>query len=382
MDSYVTEDNVRGFLDPRLLRDSIDIDEVKTMLSIAAHCISSPLSLRPSASQVAETLIQKIPSLSFLGCSKRVLDYRGVKLTIAVYTITMDSIWEYESSRFLLIAYVILLAILASRIACVILLAILANEQGLSESSSDPPAAGAVPAHIAELARTKAEETSRPTRGASPGPVASTDDPTPEVLLTHDAVPAEGVVAMDASVPEVEVQPVGSSSTLVHAVDAEPVCDSMPPPPPPTKRETVLGLHAPSVALATVPKSRKRPSANSDAANKWRCTKDSQAGPFVSLIDGMINEYGSEVQRLAKDFAESRERSSQLEGKLKATFVQFESQISELELDLGKTASSLLKAKEAKVAKSLELHWLKRKVKSGEEFDGLHDRGGQGSRAY
>ncbi|KAJ0243130.1 receptor-like protein kinase [Hirschfeldia incana] len=66
----VAEENVRGFLDPRLLRDSIDIDEVKTMLSVAALCISSPPSLRPSASQVAEALIQKIPSLSFLGCGK------------------------------------------------------------------------------------------------------------------------------------------------------------------------------------------------------------------------------------------------------------------------------------------------------------------------
>ncbi|KAJ4910080.1 putative receptor-like protein kinase [Raphanus sativus] len=68
----VAEDSVRGFLDPRLLRDSIDIiDEVKAMLSVAALCIGSPPSLRPSASRVAESLIQKIPSLSFLGCGKK-----------------------------------------------------------------------------------------------------------------------------------------------------------------------------------------------------------------------------------------------------------------------------------------------------------------------
>ena len=41
--------------------------------------------------------------------------------------------------------------------------------------------------------------------------------------------------------------------------------------------------------------------------------------------------------------------------------------IIELERDLGKTASSLLRAKEAKASKSSELHRLKRKVKSGEE---------------
>lgn len=68
----IAEDSVRGFSDPRMLRDSIDIDEVKTMLGVAALCISSPPSLRPSASQVTETLIQKIPSLSFLGSGKRV----------------------------------------------------------------------------------------------------------------------------------------------------------------------------------------------------------------------------------------------------------------------------------------------------------------------
>ncbi|XP_010455437.1 PREDICTED: probable receptor-like protein kinase At4g10390 [Camelina sativa] len=68
----IAEDKVRQFLDPRLSRDSVDIDELKTMLSVAALCIGSPPSLRPSAAQVAETLVQKIPSLSFLGCGKGV----------------------------------------------------------------------------------------------------------------------------------------------------------------------------------------------------------------------------------------------------------------------------------------------------------------------
>lgn len=68
----IAEENVRQFLDPRLSSDSLDIDEVKTLLSVAALCVSSPPSLRPSAAQVAETLIQKIPSLSFLGCGKEV----------------------------------------------------------------------------------------------------------------------------------------------------------------------------------------------------------------------------------------------------------------------------------------------------------------------
>ncbi|CAH2070907.1 unnamed protein product [Thlaspi arvense] len=68
----IAGESVRQFLDPRLSRDSVDIDEVKTMLNVAALCISSPPSLRPSAALVAETLKQNIPSLSFLGCGKGV----------------------------------------------------------------------------------------------------------------------------------------------------------------------------------------------------------------------------------------------------------------------------------------------------------------------
>ena len=85
---------------------------------------------------------------------------------------------------------------------------------------------------------------------------------------------------------------------------------------------------------------------------------------FVSLIDGMISERGSEVERLAEEVEESREKSSQLEGKLKVIedahsleAARFESRIGELERDLGKTA---------KATKSSELRQLKRKVKSGE----------------
>ena len=88
----------------------------------------------------------------------------------------------------------------------------------------------------------------------------------------------------------------------------------------------------------------------------------------------MISECGSEVERLAKELEESREKSSQLEGKLKVIEdahsleeALFESRIGELEQDLGKTASSLLKAKA-----------------QGQEWRGiigLHDRRGQGSHA-
>ena len=125
-----------------------------------------------------------------------------------------------------------------------------AMSNAAGESSSSPPATGAVPAHIgeflsfqSELARREAEETVNPTRGVFPKPAAPVDALTPEVPPVRDDVPAGGVVISDASTPEVKVQPSGSSTTPVHVVDAEPVHESMPP--YPTKRVIVLGLPAP-----------------------------------------------------------------------------------------------------------------------------------------
>ena len=73
---------------------------------------------------------------------------------------------------------------------------------------------------------------------------------------------------------------------------------------------------------------------------------------FILLIDGMISECGSEVERLAKELEESRAKSSQLDGKLKVIedarsleASRFESRIAELERDLGKTASLFLRQK-------------------------------------
>ena len=69
---------------------------------------------------------------------------------------------------------------------------------------------------------------------------------------------------------------------------------------------------------------------------------------FVSLIDGMISERGSEVERLAEEVEESREKSSQLEGKLKVIedahsleADRFESRIGELSGILGRLRRQL-----------------------------------------
>ncbi|KAF2620429.1 hypothetical protein F2Q68_00039229 [Brassica cretica] len=121
------------------------------------------------------------------------------------------------------------------------------------------------------------------------------------------------------------------------------------------------GLSAPSAAPAVMSKGRKRPSANPDAATKRKCV---EAGPlptrasgsgsasrhrakFISLIDGKISEFGSEAERLAKESEESREKSSQVEGKMKVIedahsleAARVESRIGVLERDLGKTGGA------------------------------------------
>ncbi|KAF2610652.1 hypothetical protein F2Q70_00012177 [Brassica cretica] len=82
----------------------------------------------------------------------------------------------------------------------------------------------------------------------------------------------------------------------------------------------------------------------------------------MSLIDGMISECGSETSRLAGELLELQGRWSETEAMLKAVkdshslkVSKLEVSIGELERDLGKTASSLLKEKKARKAKSSEV---------------------------
>ena len=127
-------------------------------------------------------------------------------------------------------------------------------------SLSGVPAVGAIQAHIAEFlslqsefARHEAEQTVNPTRGVSLKPAVPVGALNPEVPPAHDNIPARGVVVADASAPEVEVQPSGSSTTPVHVGDAELVHESMPP--PPAKRVIVLGLPTPTAISDAMPKS-------------------------------------------------------------------------------------------------------------------------------
>ena len=85
----------------------------------------------------------------------------------------------------------------------------------------------------------------------------------------------------------------------------------------------------------------------------------------MSLIDGMLGECGSEVIRLSKELESSQEALKRTKAALQtvedthaAQTSQLEVRISDLERDLGKTASSLLKVKKEKKSKSSEVRRL------------------------
>ncbi|WZZ51773.1 hypothetical protein YC2023_051880 [Brassica napus] len=167
--------------------------------------------------------------------------------------------------------------------------------------------------------------------------------------------------------------PAGSSTTPILVEDKEKAADSMPP--PPARKDIVLALLAPSAVLATQPKSQKRKLAKSGDGENLQRGGSSLAsglrGKFISLIDGMIGECGSETSRLSGELVELQGRWSETEAMLTAVkdshsakVSKLEVAIGELERDLGKTASSLLKEKKARKAKSSEVHRLQRQIES------------------
>ncbi|KAL0770564.1 hypothetical protein Bca101_035715 [Brassica carinata] len=146
---------------------------------------------------------------------------------------------------------------------------------------------------------------------------------------------------------------------------------------------SALALHAPSVVPVTQPKGRKRKFTKGGDGESSQHGGSSIAsglcGKFMSLIDGMISECGSETSRLAGELLELQGRWSETEAMLTAVkdshsvkVSKLEVAIGELERDLGKTASSLLKEKKARKAKSSEVRRLQRQI---EDDAGLVSRG-------
>ncbi|KAF3600701.1 hypothetical protein F2Q69_00037692 [Brassica cretica] len=224
-----------------------------------------------------------------------------------------------------------------------------------------------------------------------------------EVVTPRDAGTLAGSGVLDAS-----ALPAGSSTTPILVEDKEMAADSMPP--PPARKEIVLALRVPSVVPVAQPKGRKRKfTKGGDGESSQQGGSSIASGlrgkvcrsldlliviyfskrhkipnfllvsQFMSLIDGMISKCGSETSRLAGELLEVQGRWSETEAMLTAVkdshsvkVSKLEVAIGELERDLGKTASSLLKEKKARKAKYLEVHWLQRQI---EGDAGLASRG-------
>ncbi|KAG5410951.1 hypothetical protein IGI04_007270 [Brassica rapa subsp. trilocularis] len=187
-----------------------------------------------------------------------------------------------------------------------------------------------------------------------------------EVVTLQDAE-----TLMGSGVPDASALPAGLSMTPILVEDKERAADSMPP--PPARKEIVLALRAPSSVPFAQPKGRKRKFTKGGDRESSQQGGSSIAsglrGKFMSLIDGMISECGSETSRLAGELSEFQGRWSETEAMLTAVkdshsakVSKLEVAIGELEKDLGKTVSSLLKEKKAGKAKSSEVRRLQHQI--------------------
>ncbi|KAF3520833.1 hypothetical protein DY000_02060532 [Brassica cretica] len=228
--------------------------------------------------------------------------------------------------------------------------------------------------------------------------------PSSSALAVAPGHGTEGVTPRDTGtlagsvIPDALALPAGSSTTPILVEDKERAADSMPP--PPARKENVLALHAPSVVPVAQPKGRKRKftkggdgksSQQGDSSiasglrgkvcrsltfliatyfsKRQRIPNFLLVSQFMSLIDGMISECGSETSLLAGELLELQGRWSETEAMLTAVkdshsvkVLKLEVAIGELERDLGKTPSSLLKEKKARKAKSSEVRRLQRQI--------------------
>ncbi|KAF2536671.1 hypothetical protein F2Q68_00020166 [Brassica cretica] len=164
--------------------------------------------------------------------------------------------------------------------------------------------------------------------------------------------------------PEVSAQPSASSTTPVPAPKEEKVTELMPP--PLDRKEIVLGLPASSAAPLT--KSHKRTGAATETVKKRRCTAGAEGEPSGPLL-----QHRAKIERSTRGLAESPEALKQAGAALKSTeaaraaeLSQLEVRVSDLERDLGKSASALFKMKKEKKSKDSEVRRLQREIQNRE----------------
>ncbi|KAF3599363.1 hypothetical protein F2Q69_00037240 [Brassica cretica] len=182
---------------------------------------------------------------------------------------------------------------------------------------------------------------------------AGAELPSSSALAVAPGHGTEGITPRDTGtlagsvVPDATALPAGSSMTPILVEDKESAADSMPP--PPARKEIVLALRAPCVVPVAQPKGRKRKFTKGGVGESSQqgdsTIVSGLRGKFMSLIDGMISECGSETSHLAGELLELQGRWSETEAMLTAVkdshsvkVSKLEVTIGELERDLGKTA--------------------------------------------
>ncbi|KAF3567169.1 hypothetical protein DY000_02012993 [Brassica cretica] len=165
---------------------------------------------------------------------------------------------------------------------------------------------------------------------------------------TDSATPRDTGTLGGSVIPDVSALPDGSSTTPILVEDKGRAADSMPP--PPARKGIVLALHAPSVVPATQPKGRKR------KFTKGGDGESSQHGGS-SIASGLRGKVSSAVLRPV--VLPGSCWNFRVDGPKPRPCWR----LGELERDLGKTASSLLKEKKARKAKSSEVRRLQRQIK-------------------
>ncbi|KAL0655389.1 hypothetical protein Bca4012_075973 [Brassica carinata] len=116
-------------------------------------------------------------------------------------------------------------------------------------------------------------------------------------------------------------------------------------------------------------KSLKRTGAATETVKKRRCTVGVEREP-----SGTLSQHRTKIERSTRGLAESREGLKQAEAALKSTeaaraaeLSQLEVRVSDLERDLGKSASALFKLKKEKKSKASEVRRLQREIQNREE---------------
>ncbi|KAJ4906222.1 Uncharacterized protein Rs2_09880 [Raphanus sativus] len=222
------------------------------------------------------------------------------------------------------------------------------------------------------MARRKAEKEIIRVVEENPSSPAAVDTP-----ASGSEVPILSEVGEHSEMQSLGVPPQASGSLSVPIIVDEK--EEAIEPVPPVKREIILALRAASAAPVASSRSQKRkcvaPAKGGHSLPEGLRIAPVLRGKFISLIDGMIGDCSTEAACLARELGEAQGQISKIQGTMMALtnyctakVSRLEGQVGELERDLGKTVSALIKEKKTRKAKALEVRRLQRLIENSEDL--------------